>query len=217
MAYSNYSYAPQCPEWWRAPTPTEIYKKLQCPECSSPPEHHLRCSGCHSFVACDKCDPGARLDHGLMPCTRPNCPHLYCKACVESAFITQQRQRVGHLFSELAKSGMDVKDFPAYDRAETMKYVQYRPEGYCVPCYLACSRCEKCSMYSVPVIDVEFNEGDLPVCEHCKQAWCSKCGLFTERLPSQSGRLSGCMNCVAICPASKYSLKRKRLPIPREM
>lgn len=212
MAYSSYSYSPQFPERWQSPTPIEIYKKLQCPECGSSPEYHLRCTGCHSFIACDKCDHDARLDHGLKSCARPNCPHLYCSTCVESDFVGQQRQRVGSIFTELAKSGVDAKDMPSYDRAETMKYEQYRPKGYCVPCYLACTRCEHCAMYSVPIIDDEMSDGGLPVCGHCKYAWCSQCAVFTERMSSDNGKFSGCVSCGNICPSKKYNRKRKRLP-----
>jgi hypothetical protein len=217
MAYSSYIYSPQSPEWWRSPTPAEIYKKLQCPDCGSAPDHHVRCSGCHSFVLCRTCDPDTQNDHGMEACARPNCPHLYCPTCISSDFITQQRHRVAFIMAEVVRSGVKVEELPSYDRAEMMKYEEYRPAGYCVPCYLACTRCENCALFSIPIIDVEMTDKDVPTCEHCDRAKCSKCGLLTVRMVDAAGRYSGCTNCIDICAAQQYSRKRKRLTCPRSV
>lgn len=210
MAYSSYRYEPQRPEMWAPLTPAELYKTLCCPQCDSTPDQHVRCYGCHVMIACSQCDPDACETHGLEPCARSGCPHRYCATCVGTDFISQQRQRVNFILVQVARSGVATQDLPLYQDAESKKYMEYRPKGYCIPCYLACTRCEKCAHFSVPILDVVMDCDNIPVCAHCKCARCPDCLLVTERMVNESGRFSGCTNCMIICDATRFALDPQR-------
>lgn len=167
MALSAYRYEPQLPEVWCPPTAAEIYHGLECPECESPPEEHARCYGCRAFVACEGCDPETFADHGLKPCVRPFCPHMYCSTCQATNYITQQRQRVTHIIIQVAKTGVSALDLRQYENAENFKYDTCKMKGYCIPCYLACARCPRCLLCTIPPAATPSPSSEKAPCWYC--------------------------------------------------